>query len=513
MNNEKFCKEIFFENIFISNGSIIDIINFESTTENKLISKLDPQIIIEFNDECQNFYFDCEYSSNINENNITVYFTNDEIGGIPQFTQIKSMTLQSQVKQIISLDEKMKYIRVDLGESEQIYNKLMVEIYPLDNQEKMETFLEKKLDSKKCEKKIVLVSHDLSETGAPILLLNIAKRMNNLGYQVIVITEAGGNLFNEFVRNDITCLIINGCFHNLKVKNNCKEFLYNLCFCLKKNDFNKVVLNTIITGNLVKLFKLNDFVCISLIHEMYNSITHYGFGGSGNNIKEYATKIIFPSLCVKEDFENLFGNIEDKYDIEPQGYFGNDKYEKNENCDIQQPYIIGMGSFSLRKGSDLFCLAAMNMVINGNKKFRFIWLGDISDTELYNWIYYQIKKSNLEQFFTFIPFSKKERYNNIVSNSSALWLTSREDPFPSVMLDAINLNVPVFAFQNSGGADELLKSERGVLIPNFDLNALVDQTEKLLNDKKTASKIVQNAKRYLEENLNFNDYIQYLLEI
>lgn len=80
-------------------------------------------------------------------------------------------------------------------------------------------------------------------------------------------------------------------------------------------------------------------------------------------------------------------------------------------------------------------------------------------------IYNQIRQSNLEGRVHFIPFIKdKQKYHELLRHADVFWLTSREDPFPSVILEAMKYKIPVVAFKNSGGVNTMLDEGRGNLI-------------------------------------------------
>ena len=53
-------------------------------------------------------------------------------------------------------------------------------------------------------------------------------------------------------------------------------------------------------------------------------------------------------------------------------------------------------------------------------------------------------------------------------------LTSREDPFPSVVMEAFDARVPVIGFASAGGFEELLLRGGGLLAPGFDVDAFAD---------------------------------------
>jgi glycosyltransferase involved in cell wall biosynthesis len=53
-------------------------------------------------------------------------------------------------------------------------------------------------------------------------------------------------------------------------------------------------------------------------------------------------------------------------------------------------------------------------------------------------------------------------------------LTSREDPFPLVMLEAGSVGLPVVCFESSGGAREFVEKDAGLIAPYLDTAAMAD---------------------------------------
>ncbi len=57
--------------------------------------------------------------------------------------------------------------------------------------------------------------------------------------------------------------------------------------------------------------------------------------------------------------------------------------------------------------------------------------------------------------------------------------TSREDPYPLVVIEAAYLKMPTIAFAGSGGATEFIADECGWLIPDFSTNEFIRKIEEL----------------------------------
>jgi glycosyltransferase involved in cell wall biosynthesis len=78
-------------------------------------------------------------------------------------------------------------------------------------------------------------------------------------------------------------------------------------------------------------------------------------------------------------------------------------------------------------------------------------------------------------------------------------LTSREDPFPLVMLEAGACGVPVVCFDQTGGGPEFVAHDAGLIAPYLDLPTFADHLEKLLHDRELRKRFGEAAsKRALE---------------
>ena len=66
---------------------------------------------------------------------------------------------------------------------------------------------------------------------------------------------------------------------------------------------------------------------------------------------------------------------------------------------------------------------------------------------------------------------QREDVRDYYNAADVFLLTSREDPFPSVVLEAFAAGLPVVAFADTTGCEELI-AEHGSLVPVGDLSAV-----------------------------------------
>ena len=111
---------------------------------------------------------------------------------------------------------------------------------------------------------------------------------------------------------------------------------------------------------------------------------------------------------------------------------------------------MGVGFADHRKGIDLFSLIAYS-VRKIHKNIHFIWVGR-TDVHFLNTL-----SPRYTAHFTLVePTPDIGLYN---AGADLYLLTSREDPFPNVVLEALDTKVPVIGFKNAGGFEDVVTEQ------------------------------------------------------
>ena len=92
-------------------------------------------------------------------------------------------------------------------------------------------------------------------------------------------------------------------------------------------------------------------------------------------------------------------------------------------------------------------------------------------------------------------------------------MTSREDPFPTVVLEALSVGLPVVAFDRSGGIPDMLRETgQGVVVPYGDVTAMAAAITAQLHAGITDPQRVERH-RLIAEHFSFKTYVRRLLEL
>lgn len=325
-------------------------------------------------------------------------------------------------------------------------------------------------------KKILFVSHDASRTGAPILLLNLEKLISSFDeYEVNFLLKYRGVLEKDFMDSAPTyCLyqpkkskfnlILKKIFRSKSLLDD-KQFLA---------QYHCIISNTITNGDILGKIRANyNGQIISYIHELEVASRSYTSLDRIDEVIKKSNKFWVPSALVKEFLIKEF-NISNNNIFEMPYYIQNKKTLHSEKKEISDTFIVGgCGTVDWRKGADLFLQVAKELFLkrpNTNVIFR--WKGASNNLDLMR-LQYQIKMTNLTEkvFFELVSDNLDSFYQEI----DLFLLTSREDPYPLVILEAARFGKPSICFYEvCGSRDFIIKSGGGIVLPFLDISAVVN---------------------------------------
>ena len=141
--------------------------------------------------------------------------------------------------------------------------------------------------------------------------------------------------------------------------------------------------------------------------------------------------------------------------------------------------VGGAGTTDWRKGSDLFVQVARQVVARGGQPpIHFVWVGG-GGMEL-EYLRRDTTKLGLDGRLHWVGSIRDPRGH--FSMFGAFLLTSREDPFPLVCLEAAALQVPTICFRDAGGIPEFVEDDAGFVVPYLDVEAAASNVLALARD-------------------------------
>jgi glycosyltransferase involved in cell wall biosynthesis/tetratricopeptide (TPR) repeat protein len=368
--------------------------------------------------------------------------------------------------------------------------------------------------------RVVFVSHMSNMTGAPVALLSLVKEVSKgLDFDCRVILHEDGPLSAEFARFAPTIFL-----HDLQKSGASKsEAIKILASYVAREDKRTVVIcNTIATQSYMDAFTSSGVPIMPWIHELPTSIDEFSGGKPTiDKVSNVARTIVTPAEMVRNA-------LIDHYNVPPAKvvryyygtYAGRESFSRQYVRRIVREefglpsdalIVLGCGTFDNRKGGDLFVSVA-NRTLQKTKKANvwFIWVGDAYDKRFFGWCQHDAKILGLGDRIIFAGL--RSNAAPYFQAADVFALTSREDPFPLVNMEAMAYGLPVVAFEDGGGAPEALTEGRGIVVPYMDVNSMGDAINSLLLDKTARQKIGKCAANYMRDDFTWSRFADNIVD-
>lgn len=352
--------------------------------------------------------------------------------------------------------------------------------------------------------RMLVISHEASRSGAPILLLHFLKnyKSSRPDLKLDVILSRTGPLKIEFEKVSDRILTLNKeSLHSSSPFVNFLFRVYNkgVSFIKKEpsirnkvlgfvsQEYDVIISNTITNGAILHALKQTKGTVISYIHELENIIQACTTPDSLVEALTLTDKFIVPSQAVKQNLIN--GHNVPPTKIKVVNYYipevqNSGKFlQINIKDEISNYFLVGsVGTLEWRKGADLFLQVVKLFKLRKSVlKVKFIWVGVDKGKSSYKEIAHDIEAAGLSD--DIILVEKVDNPLDFLRTMDIFLMLSREDPYPLVVLEAAMLKKPIICFDKAGGAPEFLADDNGLVVPYLDLEAVVENILRLISDK------------------------------
>lgn len=371
---------------------------------------------------------------------------------------------------------------------------------------------------------ILIVSHEASRTGAPVLALNLVIELQKK-YNVLCLLLGSGPLLDDF--RESACgllgpLDLRG-MQALAVRlvtDLCRE--HPLKFAIVNSIESRVSLEGLIRSGVPTLSLVHEFAAYTRPREAFPELM------------QWSVKPVFSTEITLDDARSRFSEISwDAVAVLPQGrshtnHVQVDPLETEREQGLiaahfagrggRQKYVnvIGLGSVHYRKGVDLFLECASHVLRNtGGQQCRFYWIGNgydpVRDITYSSYLAEQVSRSGLEGKFRFIR--ETTALDCVYANADILLLSSRLDPLPNVAIDAMEHALPVVCFDRATGVAEILKENDlsdVCVAPYHDTSVMADRILKLAESEDLRRSVGERLQADCRTRFDMATYVDHL---
>lgn len=355
---------------------------------------------------------------------------------------------------------------------------------------------------------IIIVTHEISRTGAPILALEVAKKLLSSN-NIFIISLKNGPLKNEFKKYSNLFSVI-----DVQDKTGKKKLSYYIKLIkLAYNDVNAIV-NSVCSHETLEAFHDNKIRTNILIHEFASYIKDVRIFSKCFKLAE---RVIYPAQIVLENTKQSFPKLNTTNAmVEPQGFI-----PSNSNEDLQEIAnkksnsiitVVGIGTIEFRKGVDLF-ISTAQIIINKKPQssFKFLWVGGgmLHESVYKVYLIDQIERAGLSEIVSIND--PVDNLDPIYRNADIFFLSSRLDPLPLVSIEAMNYGIPLVCFDNATGIAQYLSENKltSYGVANYlDVNNAAMKIMELIDNKNLRFDVGSAQKELVKSKFNMNKYVE-----
>ncbi len=349
--------------------------------------------------------------------------------------------------------------------------------------------------------RILLLGHDAYQHGAQMLLLNIADTFKNqFGFDVIIALKRGGPLLEAYEQ-----------IGKVYVLDSCGEEA--LLEIMTDQACTLAITNTCVTGDLIPTLKQLDVKVVSLIHELPGLIAEYKLTEHVKSIASESDHVVFASDRVEKGFLSVCGEICGQSHILPQGIYKvmetDSEVARKVRLELgitrEHKMVLNVGYADMRKGFDLFLSTAREVILQ-HPNVHFVWVGGITD-ELKRWSLSDLD-AVLEKRVHIVDFT--DNVSAYFYAADCFYLSSREDPYPSVVLEALSVGCPAVIHSDATGLERVIDQHGAIVDRNCNQQITRALAECLFNDTDEQK---EARIQFIKENYQFDDYCFSLLNL
>lgn len=334
-------------------------------------------------------------------------------------------------------------------------------------------------------RRIVLLSHELSNTGAPIVLLNAAMIMKKNGYNPVIVSPKDGPLRAEIIEHDIPVMIEK----HIRKKN---EFIWEW---MTSSAF--VWVNTLDFSYLIDDLAESGVPAAWWLHETDISYEIIGMSKMPKGSKIIPTYGVgkcaiasFEKYLKRNDIRNLFYGIPDER-------------KEKKIC------FALIGTISVRKGQDIFADAVALLSEEQRAKAEFKVIGGVVEQHVYDALV--LKAKDYPCLEVVGPVSHEEMLR-MYKTIDVVVCPSRMDPMPVVITEGL-MNHKICIASNATGSSGLITDGKDGFVCEVNAESLAEKMAWIIEHEEELDGMKEAARKLYEDNFSMDVFEKNIMQI
>ena len=301
-------------------------------------------------------------------------------------------------------------------------------------------------------KRALILSHELTMTGAPIVLVSAVPVLRSMGYEVLVLGPSDGGSLHLFLDAGASVITRSSC-------RNVSD-AWGMALCA---DF--VIANTVVMARAVRALSGTAVPVLWWLHDAfagYPHIAHQIPTQLGENVRVYS---------VGSHAANAMHAVRPEFEIRPLIYGLPDYAAENfVRTDLGynhgRPLFATVGSFERRKGHDIFCKAIRLLPPEVREKASFLFVGQAADKEMMDSV--RALTADYPENVYYCKRLTRDEIKSLMEQCTGLVCASRDDPMPTFVTEGLIFGKPSIVSEHTGTAGLISEGRNGFVYHNDD---------------------------------------------
>ncbi len=369
---------------------------------------------------------------------------------------------------------------------------------------------------------VLVVSHEASRTGAPILALNLVRELAKRN-NVVAITLGGGELIQEFISESAELLQLD------RIHMPAELITERVVDFVKQHEVSTAFVNSVESRCVLPGLKVARVLSVALLHEFASytrPVSAFQEVFSAADQIVFSTEITLANALARPGVERPV-NVH----VLPQGKCLT-RFEQTAPNEAEQRWldnvlrpsgrsdrqfvVLGAGTIETRKGIDLFIEVATRIISGPNGgKFRFVWVGNgydpQNDTLRSVYLADQIVRAGVQAQLKIVRATSE--IEHAYACADIMLLSSRLDPLPNVAIDMLLAGKPVMCFDRTTGIADFLAAiglKEDCVANYLDTNEMACKLQALADNPDRLTEVAEIAKAHAQAVFDFDAYTRRL---
>ena len=346
-------------------------------------------------------------------------------------------------------------------------------------------------------KRVLVMSHVLDMTGAPIVLVSAVPVLRSLGYQVVVLGPAAEGSHTLFLENGATVITNPDCVRGCA--------LWGLA-C----EADLVLANTVVEAPAVEALNGSSLPVLWWLHDAfagYPYMTHQIPRKLSSNVR----------LCaVGSHAAAAMHSVRPDFDID-QLIYGLPDYAQEQfaHYDLSytggRPLFVTVGSFELRKGQDILCKAIRLLPDAVREQAAFLFVGKAADPRMMDAV--RELTDDMPQTVFYRKRLTRDEIKSLMQQCACVVCSSRDDPMPTFVTEGLIFGKPSIVSEHTGTAGLVTEGVDGFVYREDDPAQLAAALEQAITHPEQLAAMAPACRRLYEQQYSNAAFVENLTRL